>query len=97
MSITIVLTAPAGVRTLGLRASAIPFREDAERLLRADQTVALDFAGIDATQGFLDELVGHLVISHGRQVLSKLSFRNCSDEIKAIIRFVVSDRLQGRN
>lgn len=97
MDTAIVLTAPAGVRTLGMRASAIPFREEAERLLKADQPVALDFAGIDATQGFVDELVGHLVIAYGRQVLSKLSFRNCSDEIKAVIRFVVSDRLQGRD
>lgn len=94
MDTTIVLTTPVGVRTLGMRASAIPFREEAERLLKADHAVALDFAGIDATQGFVDELVGHLVITHGRQVLSKLSFHNCSDEIKAIIRFVVNDRIQ---
>jgi hypothetical protein len=34
-------------------------------MLKADRAVALDFAGIEATQGFIDELVGHLVITHG--------------------------------
>jgi hypothetical protein len=94
MSTVVVLTAPDGVRTLGMRASALPFRVEAERMLKADQAVALDFAGIEATQGFIDELVGHLVITHGRQILSRLSFHNCSDDTKAIIRFVVNDRIQ---
>jgi hypothetical protein len=94
MKTTIILTAPDGVRTLGMRASATPFREQAERLLKANYAVTLDFAGIDATQGFLDELVGQLVIVHGRKVLSKLSFQNCTDDVKAIIRFVINDRVQ---
>jgi len=64
-----------------------------ERNLATGNTVAIDFSGKDATQSFVDELIGALILKQGREVLSKLSFKNCSDELKSIIKFVVNDRV----
>ncbi|MGP0151176.1 STAS-like domain-containing protein [Pseudomonas oryzihabitans] len=82
------------IRTLGMRSSAIPFRKEIERDLSSGNTISVDFQGHDATQSFVDELVGALVLKYGRPVLTKLSFKNCSDDVRSIIKFVVSDRLQ---
>lgn len=80
------------IRTLGMRASATPFRKQIERQLDSGSTVVIDFYGKDVTQSFIDELVGGLVLSRGRKVVSQLSFKNCSDEVKSIIKFVINDR-----
>jgi len=80
------------VRTLGMRASATPFRKQIEKQLDGGSTVVIDFSNRDATQSFVDELVGDLVLRRGRSVVSKISFRNCSDEVKSIIKFVINDR-----
>lgn len=82
------------IRTLGMRSSAAPFRKEIEHNLDSGDTVAVDFQGHEATQSFVDELIGALVLKRGRAVLSKLSFKNCSNDVKSIIKFVVSDRLQ---
>lgn len=80
------------IRTLGMRASATPFRKQIERQLDSGSTVVIDFYGKDVTQSFIDELVGGLVLSRGRKVVSQISFKNCSDEVKSIIKFVINDR-----
>ena len=54
--------------------------------------VELDCASAEATQSFMDELVGILVLERGPKVLNQLRFRGCSQDMKAIINFVVSDR-----
>ncbi|AUY33584.1 STAS-like domain-containing protein [Pseudomonas sp. PONIH3] len=81
------------IRTLGMRASATPIRKEIERCLQEGSIIAIDFSGKDATQSFVDELIGGLILRHGRAVLGQLSFKNCSDDVKSIIKFVVNDRV----
>lgn len=81
------------VRTYGIRASAVPYREQIERFLATGNSVVVDFSGYDVTQSFVDELIGSLILRNGRGVFSHLIFENCSPEVKSIIRFVVQDRI----
>lgn len=81
------------IRTLGMRKTAIPFRQKIEQEISFGNKVSIDFSNKDATQSFVDELVGALVLKHGRDILSQLSFKNCSDDLKSIIRFVINDRV----
>lgn len=78
---------------LGSRFRARELREQVEELLaRADELV-LDFTGMkSATQSFIDELVGVLVLQHGPDIVQKLVFKGCSDDIKEILGFVVTSR-----
>ncbi|RYG96827.1 MAG: DUF4325 domain-containing protein [Alphaproteobacteria bacterium] len=80
------------VRTLGLRASATPFRKQIESQLDSGSYVVIDFSGKEATQSFVDELIGSLVLRRGRAVISQMTFKNCPDDVKSIIKFVVNDR-----
>lgn len=82
-----------GGRLLGTRQIALPIRDQVEKALEAGEVVALDFAGTNPTQSFVDELIGALVIERGVDVLDSLVMKNCSDDAKAILHFVVSDRL----
>jgi hypothetical protein len=84
--------APAG-RLLGARALALPIRDEIESSLDAGSTVTIDFLGTNPTQSFVDELVGVLILHRGPSVLERLLLVNCSEDIKAILHFVVSDRL----
>lgn len=87
------------VRTYGIRATAVPYRDQIEQALKQCDSVVVDFRGYEATQSFVDELIGALVLRNGRAILSKLIFENCTAQVKTIIRFVVKDRLhqvQGR-
>ncbi|MDN6857291.1 MULTISPECIES: STAS-like domain-containing protein [unclassified Pseudomonas] len=81
------------IRTLGMRATATPFRMEIERHLKLGEAISIDFSNKDATQSFVDELVGALILKHGRTVLAQLTFKNCSDDLKSIIRFVINDRV----
>lgn len=75
------------------RFSATPARETLEELLaQSDCEVSLDFSDISATQAFCDELIGVLVLRHGPDVLGRLVFKSCSDDVKAILQFVAADR-----
>lgn len=89
---TISIYMPEGVRTLGMRATAKPYREQAEMILDSGGSVSFNLSGIEATQGFLDELIGMLVIKYGKAIISRLSFKSCSENMKGIIKFVVNDR-----
>ena len=72
---------------------AAPLREKLEVALAQQGTeVVLDFTGITATQSFVDELVGVLVLRHGPDVLARIIFKGCSDDVQAIIEFVAADR-----
>lgn len=77
---------------LSRRERAAQIREKIDEYLSNGQTVELDFRGVEATQSFMDELVGMLVLERGPDVLKLLRFRRCSADMKAIINFVVSDR-----
>lgn len=76
----------------GTRASATPLREEAEMALARDYEVVFDFAGVEVTQSFVDELIGALILRHGPDVLDRLVFKSCSDDVRAILEFVAADR-----
>lgn len=77
---------------MGRRQTALPLRERIEAVLSCGGEVALDFSGIEATQSFIDELVGVLVLKQGPTVLEQVLFKGCSESVIAIVRFVVADR-----
>jgi len=81
-------------RFLGTRIRATTLREDLESLLTKYGAVVLDFGGVEATQSFIDELIGVLVLERGPEIVERLVFRSCSEDVKAIINFVLSDRIE---
>jgi len=93
METIILKDAAAGGRLLGARYSAHGLRDRVERLVDADGAVSIDFGGTTPTQSFVDELVGVLVIERGERILDSLVFKNCSSTTKAILHFVISDRI----
>lgn len=78
---------------LGTRYRAKQLRIELEVLLSRHPEITLDFTGFDATQSFIDELVGQLVLQRGADFLQHVTFKGCSAELKAIVEFVISDRL----
>ena len=81
-----------GRAALSRRIGAKRIRQDIDDHLAEGAVIEFDCMGADATQSFMDELVGILVLERGPAVLSRLRFRGCSQDMKAIINFVVSDR-----
>jgi hypothetical protein len=92
MSHYISLQSFAKSKTMGIRALAVPIRQGAEIALHAGQEVVFDFSGVGATQSFVDELIGAIILREGPTVLSKIVFKGCSDDVRAILRFVTADR-----
>lgn len=86
------LLASSGV--VGVRATGTPVRKQIEQALNLGAEVVLDFAEVEATQSFVDEVVGLIVLERGPQVLGSLVFRNCSEDVKTIVQFVASDRAE---
>lgn len=80
-------------RLLGTRTVALSIRDIAERALDSGEKVEFDFAGTNPTQSFIDELIGALVMDRGAEILRDLTMKNCSHDIKNILHFVVSDRI----
>lgn len=78
----------------GTRYSATSLREELSRLLSDHNEVEIDFSGVGVSQSFMDELIGLLVLAQGPDLLRRLIFRGCSEDVKAIISFVVNDRAQ---
>lgn len=79
-------------RMLGTRSAAAPVREQAEEVLRGSGEVVVDFTGIEVTQSFVDELLGVLILRYGCDILQRIVLKGCSDDVRAIIEFVASDR-----
>jgi hypothetical protein len=78
---------------LGSRFRARELREEVEQLLLHSDEVVLDFTGLkSATQAFVDELVGALVLIHGPGIIQRLVFKGCVDDIREILNFVVASR-----
>jgi hypothetical protein len=88
----ISLQSHASTRMMGMRQSALPLREAIEGAIAQGREVSIDFSGIEATQSFVDELIGVLVAKHGLGVMQQVVFKGCSKDVQAIIQFVVSDR-----
>lgn len=79
-------------RMMGFRSSAVPLRLMLEASLSEGGEVVVDFSGVEVTQGFVDELIGAIVLQKGVQVMSQVVLKGCSLNAKGVIRFVVSDR-----
>lgn len=92
MRTSVLLHAYAHGRLVGPRLSAAPIREEIEISLAKGGEVVLDFSGVEATQSFIDGLVGVLVLQKGPDVLERLIFKSCSDDVRAILQFVAADR-----
>lgn len=88
----IALTQYARGHLAGTRSTAAPLRELVEEVLAKGSEVVFDFTSVRATQSFIDELVGILILRHGPDILNHLVFKSCSDDVRAIIEFVAADR-----
>lgn len=88
----IALTQYARGHLVGARSTAMPLREQVEEVLAQGAEIVFDFSSVEATQSFIDELVGVLILRHGPDILDRLIFKSCSDDVRAIIEFVATDR-----
>ena len=78
---------------LGTRDVAAPLRTKVESALDAsDGTVCVDFRELFASHTFMDEFLGVMILLRGPAVLDRVLFRNCNDDVKAVIRLVASIR-----
>jgi hypothetical protein len=93
---SVTLQAPPGVRTLGMRISAKHYSTQIQTAL-AEGSVVVDFAGLDVTQGFVDELLGGIALKHGQEIFKRISFKGCTSDTRQIVTFVISDRLAQRD
>ena len=70
---------------VGGKASGQLLREKIETEL-AKGPIMIDFEGTDLiTQGFSDEFLGPILIENGQDVFRRIKFKNCSDDVQAII------------
>lgn len=59
-------------------------------LLENKEEVVLDFQGVEgATQSFIHALISELIREFGSEVLERISFKNCNDNLRKIIDIVV--------
>lgn len=89
---TISLKPAASTSMMGMRKSALPLRGSIEAALARGEDITVDFSGVEATQSFVDELIGVLVARLGPTILSQIAFKGCSQSVKGVISFVVADR-----
>lgn len=92
MQTHIALTNYAYGHLVGARATATPLREQVEEALAQGAEIVFDFSAVQATQSFIDELIGVLILRHGPDILSRLIFKSCSSDVRAVIEFVAADR-----
>jgi len=54
------------------------------------EEVVLDFKGIDAaTQSFIHALISDIIRKYGTEILDRISFKNCSENVKKMIGIVI--------
>lgn len=64
--------------------------------LKRQEEIILDFEGIDATtQSFIHALISDLIRKFGAEVLDNISFKSCTDTVKAVIAIVVDYMQEG--
>lgn len=91
---TFTLVAKEGNAFGSNRYEAIPVRKQLESFLAEHGTATIDFQDISqATQSWVDEIIGKFVLKEGATFLKRVKFQNCSPVIQDIIRFVVTDRM----
>jgi hypothetical protein len=90
----ISLSELTGLQILGTRHSAKKIRKLVSENLSNEGAAVIDFRSVTLTQSFADELIGPLLLEHGPAVLQKLAFKSCSEDARAVITFVVGQRLR---
>jgi hypothetical protein len=90
----ISLSELTGLQILGTRHSAKKIRRLVSENLKNEGVAVIDFRSVTLTQSFADELIGPLLLEQGPAVLQKLAFKSCSDDARAVITFVVGQRLR---
>ncbi len=79
----------------GSRFSGNLVRLEIEAVLGKSKNITLDFSGVGVvTQSFIDEVIGVLILEHGANVLHSLAFKNCNDDVKSVINYVVNTRIE---
>ncbi len=77
---------------------AMPLRRELEEFLRDHDEIIISFKNIpDATQSWVDELIGKLVLREGKLLLERVQFQNCTENLQELIKFVVADRIKDHN
>ena len=80
-------------RFLGSRHSALSLRDKLSNLLIDDHKISVDFKNISVTQSFIDEFIGVLILKTGPNLLSRISFKSCSPDVKEILKLVIDRRI----
>ncbi|HOE68545.1 MAG TPA: STAS-like domain-containing protein [Candidatus Omnitrophota bacterium] len=74
-----------GEKCISGKATGSFFRNEVEIAL-AKNPVIIDFEGIEViTQSFSDEFLGPIFSHEGQDVLRTLKFKDCSEEVQAVI------------
>lgn len=61
-----------------------------EPALDKSQSVILDFKDVDGvTQSFIHALISEVIRVHTSDVLDRLLFKNCNDDVKGVVSIVV--------
>lgn len=81
---------------LGGKASGHFLRNEIEIALDKHD-VHIDFEGLSLiTQSFSDEFLGALIADRGEAVLDKITFKNCSEDIEALLTWTVNRFLSNK-
>lgn len=65
-------------------------KQQIEPALDKSQSVVLDFKGVDGvTQSFIHALISEIIRVHTSDVLDRLLFKNCNNDVKGIVSIVV--------
>lgn len=94
MTMQIALQQYALGRMIGMRSTAVPIRKSIELALENEQEVIVNFAGIEVTQSFVDELLGALILRAGPKIMQRLVLKGCSEQTRGIVKFVAADRAE---
>ena len=91
---TVRVNSDPAIFGLGARVSAVPLRNQVESALQnTSGDICLDFTGLRfTTQGYMDELLGALILRYGPSVLQRVAFKSCSEDVKAVIQFIANTR-----
>ncbi len=94
MTMQIALQQHALGRMIGMRSSAVPIRKSIELALEKEHEVIVNFAGVEVTQSFVDELLGALILRAGPEIMQRLILKGCSEQTRGIVKFVATDRAE---
>ncbi len=69
---------------------AAVLREDIRRQILEGKEVVVDFSGVDlTTQSFVHVLISDILRRQGESALDLISFKDCAESVKSVIRMVV--------